>query len=98
MWYNTNAIHLQTQMAFLLQQTRTIIVISYLHNHIPGIMYVYILFDYAQCRLLGNVIVLFPDDYGCLVGSPVWVFVDKLVYYLTIQPIYDVAYKLSSLT
>ena len=59
-------------------------------------MYVCMSFDYA-CRLLANVIVLFPDDEGCLVGCPIWVGVGKLIYYLTMQPIDDVVYKLSSL-
>ena len=34
MQFNTNAAHLQAQMTFLLKQSRTIIVISQLHNHI----------------------------------------------------------------
>ena len=59
-------------------------------------MYVCMSFDYA-CRLLGNVIVLFLDDQGCLVGCPIWVYVGKLVYYLTMQPIDDVIFELSNL-
>ena len=59
-------------------------------------MYVCISFDYA-CRLLGDVIVLFPDDYGCLFGCLSWVCVGKSVYFLTMQPIDDVAYELSNL-
>ena len=53
-------------------------------------------FDYA-CRLLRNAIVLLSDDYGCLVGCSIWVCVGKLVYHLTMQPIDDVAHKLSNL-
>ena len=41
---------------FLLQQSRTVIVILQLHYHILCMS-----FDYAS-RLFGNVIVLFPDD------------------------------------
>ena len=36
-------------------------------------------FDHA-CRLFGNVVVLFPDDSGCLVGCLIWVCVGKFVY------------------
>ena len=41
---------------FLLEQSRTVIVILQLHYHILCMS-----FDYA-CRLFGNVIVLFTDD------------------------------------
>ena len=34
MWFNTNATHLQAQMTFLLQESRIIIVVSQLHDHI----------------------------------------------------------------
>ena len=59
-------------------------------------MYVCVSSDYA-CRLLGNIIVLFPHDWGCLVGRPICICVGKLVYYLAMQPKDDVAYKLSDL-
>ena len=44
-----------------------------------------------------SLVVLFPNDEGYLVGCPIWVCVDNLVYYLAMQPIDDVAYKLSDL-
>ena len=59
-------------------------------------MYVCVSFDHA-CRLLGNGIVLSLDDYGCLVGCPIWICVGKFVYNLTIQPIDNVAYEPSKL-
>ena len=46
---------------------------SYYYRHftiIQSRMYVCMSFEYA-CRLLGNIIVLFPNDCGCLVGYPI---------------------------
>ena len=59
-------------------------------------MYVCMSFDYAR-RFLGNIIVLFPNDYGYLVRCPIWVCACNLVYYLAVQIIDDIAHKLSDL-
>ena len=60
-------------------------------------MYVCMSFDCA-CRLLGYVTccIMFYDK-GYIVGCPVWVCMGNLVYYLAVQPIDGVAYKLSDL-
>ena len=47
MQFNTNAADLQAQMTFLLQQSRTIIVISQLYNRIS--MYVCHSITYVDC-------------------------------------------------
>ena len=45
------------------------------------------------CRLLGNGVVPFVNVVGC----PIWVCVGNLVYYLAVQPLDDMVYKLSDL-
>ena len=41
---------------------------------------------------------LFPNDKGYIVGCPIWVLcVGNSVYYLVVQLIDDVTYKLSNL-